>query len=60
MLTESHATKKVEEEAEQLYSCISCERVPELADVNGLFTEDQVGPSSGRILHLKLRLSSLN
>ena len=42
MLTDSHATKRAEEETDQLFSCISCERIPELADVNGLFTEDQV------------------
>jgi len=42
VLTDSHATKRAEEETDQLFSCISCERIPELADVNGLFTEDQV------------------
>jgi len=41
VLTESHA-KKVEPEAKQLYSCVSCERIPELAEVNGFFSEDEV------------------
>jgi len=41
VLTESHA-KKLEPEVKQLFSCVSCERIPELAEVNGFFSEDEV------------------
>merc|ERR1712127_1111934 len=42
VLTESHGHKNKVEEENNLYLCESCARIPELAAVNGLFTEDEV------------------
>lgn len=42
MMTETHGHKREEEAGSSLYTCLSCERIPALSEVNGFFTEEEV------------------